>query len=200
MADGDRLRPGTSRRTYGREVVAAAVETSHRLGAWVAVHTNTAVVKDLVAAGGGQCGARAGADRGGGGPVVGSRGAWTPTLASFTAIQHAADPALQSVLASNAERLPFLLRVAIERGVTILTGSDVVGTVAEKVGLLHAYGLTVDEALRAATTAARQYLGDSSGEDLVTYEQDPRENPDLLRKPAGPGHPRHPGPLTWMGT
>jgi hypothetical protein len=44
--------------------------------------------------------------------------------------------------------------------------------------------LTVDEALRVATTAARQYLGDSSGEDLVTYELDPRENPDLLRKPA----------------
>ena len=58
------------------------------------------------------------------------------------------------------------------------------GLVSQAVGLLHAYGLTVDEALRAATTAARQYLGDSSGEDLVTYEQDLRENPDLLRKPA----------------
>ena len=125
-------------------------------------------------------------------------GAWTPTIASFIAIQHAADPALQSVLAGYAERL--LLRVAIERVMTILTGSDVVGTVAEEVGLLHAYGLTVDEAPRAATTAAPQYLGDSSAEDLVTYEQDPRENADLLRKPAAVVNPRHPGPLTWMGT
>ena len=63
-------------------------------------------------------------------------------------VQHAADPGLQSVLTGYAERLPFLLRVALERGVTILTGSEVVGTVAEEIGLLHAYGWAVDEGLR----------------------------------------------------
>jgi imidazolonepropionase-like amidohydrolase len=184
VLDGDRPRPGTSRRTYGTEVVAAAVQTAHRLGARVAVHTNTAVVSDLVAAGvdsveHGLALTDADLDQ-----LGGRGGAWTPTLASFAAIQRAAGPALQSVLAGHAERLPFLLRAAIERGVTILTGSDIVGTVAEEIGLLHAYGLTVEEALSAATTAARQYLGDSSGDDVVTYEHDPREDPDLLRKPA----------------
>ncbi|HEU5485251.1 MAG TPA: amidohydrolase family protein [Microlunatus sp.] len=184
LVDGDRPRPGTSRCTYPPDVVAAAVQTAHRLGARVAVHTNTGVVSDLVAAGVDSVEHGLALTDGDLDQLGARGGAWTPTLASFAAIRRSADPALQPLLAGHAERLPALLRAAIERGVTIMTGSDVVGTVAEEIGLLHAYGLTVDEALRAATTAARQYLGGSSGEDLVTYEHDPRANPDLLRAPA----------------
>jgi imidazolonepropionase-like amidohydrolase len=44
-------------------------------------------------------------------------------------------------------------------------------------------------ALRAATTAARAFLGEPSLEDgaradVVTYEGDPRDDPAVLRSPA----------------
>lgn len=182
--DGDRPRPGTSSRTYTAEVIAAAVQTAHRLGARVAAHTNTAAVADLV-----DCGVdtvehglaltEADLDR-----LAAHGGAWTPTLASFAGIQRAADPAQRAVLAGHAERLSLLLPAAVERGVTILTGTDMVGTVPEEIELLHAYGLSVDEALHAATTGARDYLGGSSGDDLVTYEHDPRCEPEALRDPT----------------
>lgn len=184
--EGNRPRLGTDHRTYTAEVTAAAVQTAHQLGARVAVHTNTAVVADLVASGvdsveHGLALTETDLDR-----LSARGGAWTPTLATVdAALRRAADPARRAVLAGHAERLSALLRAAVARGVTIMTGSDVVGTVAEEIRLLHAYGLTVEEALRAATTAARQYLGDdSSGNDLVTYEHDPRADPELLREPT----------------
>lgn len=182
--DEDRPRPGTSRRTYDAGVITAAVQTAHRLGARVAVHTNTSAVTDLVAAGvdsveHGLALTEADLDQ------LGSRGgAWTPTLMSFAATQESADPALKAGLAEHVERLRFLLRAAIDRGVTVMTGSDIVGSVAEEIALLHAYGLTVNEALSAATTAAKRYLGSTSDDDVVTYAHDPRENPALLREPA----------------
>jgi len=184
VMDGDRPRPGIAHRTYPADVVAAAVQTAHRLGPRVAAHSNTAAVGDLVGSGvdsveHGLALTEVDLDR-----LAARGGAWTPTLAAFTALQRAADPAQRAVFAGHAKRLSVLLRAAVERGVTILTGSDTVGTVAQEIGLLHAYGLTVDQALRPATTAAREYLGDSSSDDLVTYEHDPREDPELLREPA----------------
>jgi imidazolonepropionase-like amidohydrolase len=184
--DGNRPRPGTEHRSYPAEVTAAAVRTAHRLGARVAVHTNTAVVADLVAAGidsveHGLALTETDLDR-----LAARGGAWTPTLATVNAaLQRATDPARRAVLAGHVERLSALLQAAVARGVTIMTGSDVYGTVAEEIGLLHAYGLTMEQALNAATTAARKYLGaDSSGNDLVTYKHDPRTDPELLREPA----------------
>ena len=184
--DGDRPRPGTSFRNYAAEDIAAAVQTAHRLGARVAAHTNTTVVADLVACGVDSVEHGLALTEGDLGQLGARGGAWTPTLASFAGIQRTADPALRAMLAAHAERLSVLLPAAVERGVTILTGTDVVGTVAEEIGLLHAYGLTVDQALRAATTAARDYLGadDSPGDDLVTYEHDPRTDPELLGEPS----------------
>ena len=151
----DRPRPGTSFRNYAADDIAAAVQTAHRLGARVAAHTNTTVVADLVACGVDSVEHGLALTEGDLGQLGARGGAWTPTLASFAGIQRTADPALRAMLAAHAERLLVLLPAAVERGVTILTGTDVVGTVAEEIGLLHAYGLTVDQALRAATTAAR---------------------------------------------
>lgn len=70
-----------------------------------------------------------------------------------------------------------------------MTGTDVVGTVAREVALLTAFGLTPTTALAAASTAARRFLGlagptDGKPVDLVSYHADPRDDPDVLTRPA----------------
>jgi imidazolonepropionase-like amidohydrolase len=63
------------------------------------------------------------------------------------------------------------------------------GTVAGEVALLVEFGLGPVDALRAATTAARAFLGapglaDGAPADLVTYDADPRDDPAVLKTPA----------------
>jgi len=67
--------------------------------------------------------------------------------------------------------------------VQVLAGSDVVGTVAGEIDQLVKHGLTVTQALEAATTSATEFLG-LTGDDLVTYDADPSEHPDVLASPA----------------
>jgi len=69
-----------------------------------------------------------------------------------------------------------------------MTGTDVVGTVAREVALLAELAPTA--ALAAASTAARRYLGlagltEGRPADLVTYHDDPRDDPTLLAQPSG---------------
>lgn len=76
------------------------------------------------------------------------------------------------------ERLRYLLRKAAACGLTIMTGTDVVGSIPREVALLAEFGLPPHAALAAASTSARQFLGFTSlheGEpaDLVTYGRDP---------------------------
>lgn len=64
----------------------------------------------------------------------------------------------------------------------MLTGSDVVGDVPSEVAWLVRCGLAPEDALAAATTAARTYLGlppltAGNSADLVTYAQDPATTP-----------------------
>ena len=66
----------------------------------------------------------------------------------------------------------------------MLAGSDVVGTVAGEIDQLVKHGLTVTQALEAATTSAIEFLGLTGGDDLVTYDADPREHPEVLASPA----------------
>jgi hypothetical protein len=42
----------------------------------------------------------------------------------------------------------------------------------------------VDEAIAAASTSAQEYLGLTGNGNLVTYDADPREHPDVLQSPA----------------
>jgi imidazolonepropionase-like amidohydrolase len=74
--------------------------------------------------------------------------------------------------------------VAIESGVTVLTGSDVVGSVWREVALLVELGLSPEQALAAASTRAEQYLGCADDGSLVTYPTDPRDDPWTLTNPA----------------
>ena len=83
----------------------------------------------------------------------------------------------------------YLLPLAVERGVVIMTGTDVAGTVAREVALLAELGLPPVAALAAASTKARQFLGCATlaeGEyaDLVSYDDDPRDDPAVLARPV----------------
>ena len=73
---------------------------------------------------------------------------------------------------------------------TILAGTDWFPfvTLADDVSLLHAHGLTPADALAAATSRARAFLGEpdiveGAHADLVFYRADPRDDLSALTKP-----------------
>ena len=68
-------------------------------------------------------------------------------------------------------------------GVPVLTGSDLVGTIPREVALLVECGLDPTDALRAATTTAVDFLGTNAADappSVVTYDEDPRNDPEVL--------------------
>jgi len=66
----------------------------------------------------------------------------------------------------------------------VLAGTDAVTTIAKEIALLADCGLTVEQSLAAAGSTARDYLGISPEGDIVTYDADPRSNPEILTSPA----------------
>ena len=190
VADFPLLRPGEAPKepepSYELADIRRLVDAVHAAGARVAAHTTTRYVTDLVGAG---------IDSVEHGTSIeeadlvalGERGgAWTPTLcATFGGRQGGDTPER----AEAQERLRYLLPMAAERGVVIMTGTDVVGTIAREVALLAELGLAPAAALAAATTQARRFLGRSDfvdGEyaDLVGYDDDPRDDPAVLARPV----------------
>ena len=94
-------------------------------------------------------------------------------------------------LGAWAERFRALLPRARALGVPVLAGTDLLppGGVAYEVAALHELGLSPTDALAAASTAARAYLGypaldDGAPADLVLYPSDPRDSPELLLGPS----------------
>jgi imidazolonepropionase-like amidohydrolase len=74
--------------------------------------------------------------------------------------------------------------MAVRAGIPVLTGSDVVGSVPAEIALLVDCGLEPIDALRAATTTAVGFLGPDAPPAVVTYEEDPREDPTVLTTPT----------------
>lgn len=108
--------------------------------------------------------------------VMAERGtAWTPTLSAVTAKPN-----------DLADGMRATLPVAMRLGVPVLAGTDTAphGSIAGEIALLHEFGLDPVDAIRAATTTARSFLGVAAGADLVTYDADPREALDVLRHPV----------------
>jgi hypothetical protein len=116
--------------------------------------------------------------------------AWTPTLT--TVLGHIAPvaehvPAARELLERQRRTLP----LAAQLGVTLLAGTDEEphGSLAHEIAALADHGVPAADALDAATTSARRYLGlkglvDGAPADLVTYDRDPREDLDTLLTPA----------------
>jgi imidazolonepropionase-like amidohydrolase len=174
--------PGSTAPTYPPEVVAAAIAAAHRLGARVAAHATSAVAGTLVAAGVDSVEHGTRLDPAALAALGAAGGAWTPTLcASIGALRRDGDRAKADAL---SERLRETLPAAVAAGVTVLAGTDVVGTIPAEVRLLVEHGLTPTQALAAAGPAARDWLQRPAGADLVTYAADPRADPAVLGAPA----------------
>ncbi|GAB3827834.1 amidohydrolase family protein [Kribbella italica] len=171
--------------TYEIGLIEQVVATVHAKGGRVAAHTNGTVVSELV---------RAGVDSIEHGTVITERdlevlgargGAWTPTLSASIDGRPDETPEQRDRRRTKAKYLTSMLELADRYGVTVLTGSDAVGSVAREIELLTQHGLDATQAMAAATTKAWDYLGllDDGG-NLVTYDEDPREHPETLVKPA----------------
>jgi imidazolonepropionase-like amidohydrolase len=175
--------------TYPVTDIEQVVAAVHAAGARVAAHTTTPHAAALIAAGidsveHGTALTEADLDQ------LAARGAaWTPTLSAVLAESPHDPPEKQRFQCEVRDRLRTLLPAAVRLGVTVLTGTDVVGTIPREVALLTELGLTPTEALTAATTAGREFLHfpdlhDGRPVDLVTYADDPRDDPAVLAHPA----------------
>jgi len=94
------------------------------------------------------------------------------------------DPAVRAQVSELRERLRDCLPYAVAHGVRVLAGTDVVGTIAGEIALLAGHGLTAGQAIAAAGSLARDFLGIHPAGDIVTYHEDPREDPGVLASPA----------------
>jgi hypothetical protein len=128
--------------------------------------------------------------------ALGARGgAWTPTLSAMLASRDSPDPPVRARAGELRERLRDCLPYAVSRGVRVLAGTDVAGTIAGEVALLAGHGLSPGQAIAAAGSRARDFLGIHPEGDIVTYDADPREDPRRAGQPRRRGSPRGTGAL-----
>jgi imidazolonepropionase-like amidohydrolase len=175
--------PESTAATYDLETLRRAVDAAHAAGARVAVHSNlpdsglVSIGVDSIEHGCalGHAELEALAVRG---------GAWTPTLCAVLSGRDSSDPVVRARVGELRERLRNCLPYAVAHGVRVLAGTDVVGTIADEVALLSQHGLTAAHAIAAAGSAARDFLGIHPEGDIVTYDDDPLEDPSVLARPA----------------
>ncbi|HEY1699739.1 MAG TPA: amidohydrolase family protein [Trebonia sp.] len=175
--------PKSMTATYDPAILRQAVDAAHAAGARVAVHSNlpdsgvTAIGADSIEHGAGLAREEIAA--------LGARGgAWTPTLCAMLQSRDSPDPERRKRTEELRERLRDGLPYAVAQGVHVLAGTDIVGTIAEEIALLADHGLTVAQAIAAAGSSAREFLGIHPAGDIVTYDRDPREDPAVLARPA----------------
>jgi len=175
--------PESTAATYDLETLRQAVDAAHTAGARVAVHSN---LPDSGLVG-------IGADSIEHGRALGHSelealgvrgGAWTPTLCAVLNGRDSSDPVVRGRIGELRDRLRDCLPYAVARGVRVLAGTDVVGTIADEIALLSQHGLTAGQAIAAAGSAARDFLGIHPEGDIVTYDDDPLEDPYVLARPA----------------
>ena len=176
--------PDSTAPSYDLDAVRRAVATAHEAGARVAAHAQSSYAADLVAAGVDSIEHGTALEPDDVAALAARGGAWTPTMCAFLDLGPDPSDTERAVAAELSERYAALLPLAAAQGVRILTGSDVTGSVTGEILLLIRHGLAPEQALRAATTDAHDYLGLESGTDLVTFDTDPREHPDVLATPA----------------
>jgi imidazolonepropionase-like amidohydrolase len=162
----------------------------HTAGARLAVHTQWEGVREVVAAGADSVEHGCRIDEATIDDMAERGTAWTPTVTVF--VEPPPPDASPEKLANwehdnaNYRRM---LPLAAARGVIILAGTDLGGSVVDEVWNLIACGLTPMQALRAATVDAREFLGEPSLEtgepaDLITLSENPLDDPTTLERPA----------------
>jgi len=174
--------------TYPLHDVRRLVDAVHSAGARVAAHTTTGYATELIEAGIDSVEHGIALEETDLDKLAAAGGGWTPTLCAAL-MRPDDDPDRRRRQLDLRDRLRHLLPTAAKRGVTIMTGTDVVGTIPREVALLSELGLPPSTALAAASTSARKFLGfpdsrDGEGADLVTYDNDPRDDPEVLARPT----------------
>lgn len=180
---------------YGESALAKAVEVAHAAGRRVAVHTMAPEgIGPAIAAGidSIEHGLFLSVDAL---PGLAERsGAWVPTVLGAESIiaMLGAESTGGRLLARGVDNVRELLPEAERLGVAVLTGTDLAvphGKVAREAMRLHELGLSAPGAVRAASTAAYDYLGLEYGfapgmpADAVFFADDPRDNLATLLKP-----------------
>jgi imidazolonepropionase-like amidohydrolase len=180
--------------SYPRDIVQAAVSAAHDAGARVMAHSTGLAAEDLVAAGvdaiehGMQLNGELLEQ------MAQRRIAWSLTLG--TVLKHSGPIAAQESPAgryvrSQLARVRELLPLAATLGVPLLAGTDELphGALHQEIAIIHQYGLSARQALAAASTAARAFLGlpsfaPDAPADLVLYDADPRQDLAVLARPS----------------
>lgn len=175
--------PQSTAATYALDTLRQAIDAAHAAGARVAVHSNlpnsglTEIGADSIEHG--QALGHSELE------ALGLRGgAWTPTLCAVLQNRDSPDPAVRGRIGELRERLRDCLPYAVAHGVRVLAGTDVVGTMAGEIALLADHGLTAGQAIAAAGSTARDFLDIHPAGDIVTYDDDPLEDPGVLAHPA----------------
>jgi imidazolonepropionase-like amidohydrolase len=187
IADFPDLAAGTDTTpTYRIDAVARLVAAAHDAGARVAVHSTLPDAGRLVAAGVDSIEHGFGLDERTIEAMAGRGTAWTPTVGALLGLLDAPDrpPGHRQRLQAGLARVRELLPLAARLGVPVLAGTDVTGSIPREVALLAQMGLEPKDALAAASTWPRKFLGTAAGVDVVTYHHDPREDPGQLASPA----------------
>lgn len=179
--------------TYPLEVIRSVVEAAHKAGVRVLAHSTGANVGEIVATG---------VDSIEHGMSItpevvremAARGVqWCPTIATAEGFLKAAEtkglPA--AVREAYSRRTQDSLETAIALGVPVLVGSDELphGRIDLEVDAMVRHGLSVDEALRSATTVGRKALDlpgieEGAPADLVLWDADPRSDLTRLSSPS----------------
>ncbi|MDN5797439.1 MAG: amidohydrolase family protein [Intrasporangium sp.] len=188
--------------SWSREVFAAAIRAAHEEGVRVTAHCfGEQSLRDLAAAGI-DCIEHATGLQEDSIDAFAARGiAIVPTLVNIAQFPQIAAPAKERFPAYHRhmldlhERRYATIGAAHEAGVPIYVGTDAGGSlphglVAREIVELTKAGLTVLEALGAATWGARQWLGrpgieEGADGDIVVYGADPREDATVLADPKG---------------
>jgi imidazolonepropionase-like amidohydrolase len=184
IADFPHLEAGTgTERTYSPGALAELVAAVHEAGGRVAAHTTLPGAGQLVAAGVDSIEHGTSLDEAAIAEMARLGTAWTPTLCATTYVPADPSPERLQHRSEVRERFSSLLPLAVRLGVPVLAGTDVRGSISGEVALLAELGLEPKQALAAASTWARQFIG-GAGTDIVTYMNDPREDPAELDQPA----------------
>jgi imidazolonepropionase-like amidohydrolase len=124
--------------------------------------------------------------------------ALVPTLINietFPGIADRADkfPAYANHMRDLHRRVSTTVASAIEAGVPVYAGTDAGGgiqhgRIVDEIIALHGVGMSPLEAIGAASWNAREWLGfpsltEGAAADVVVYDEDPRENLEVLRTP-----------------
>lgn len=173
-----------------------AVSTASAAGAKVAIHTMAPEVPSLAVAAGVQS-----IEHGlfleeeDLGPLGGRAGMWVPTVlrCETTLAQLGAESSGGRLFTEGLERVARLLPLAVEAGVHVLVGTDLIGSpadVAAEAIKLRDYGMSAAQVIDAVSTSAFLATGRSarfeigSPANAALFPENPLENLAVLRHPG----------------